>query len=97
MKLIGTKRSSADPFKGIMAWAGIGNRKTYTTNDESPGVVVHFLYCAKWRMWKSLFRLWRDFGRSIGISLARLKNGDVGDILTFKRNGGGHVNLSGRR
>lgn len=93
--LIGTKEIIGTVHnKTIMAWAKeLGIEKTYTA-DEIPWCGLFMAYVCKkanldlpFTAKESLWALnWNKFG-------TKQKTAMLGDILTFKRNGGGHVGI----
>jgi uncharacterized protein (TIGR02594 family) len=90
--LIGTKEIIGTVHnKTIMAWAKeLGLEKTYTA-DEIPWCGLFIAYCAhkaglevvKDPLWALN---WNKFGAKQTVAM-------LGDVLTFKRNGGGHVGI----
>jgi uncharacterized protein (TIGR02594 family) len=75
----------------ILGWAKeLGLSKVYT-NDEIPWCGLFIAYCAKAAglevVERPLWALnWNKFGNRVSEPM-------LGDVLTFKRNGGGHVGI----
>jgi uncharacterized protein (TIGR02594 family) len=75
----------------ILGWAkDLGLSKVYT-NDEIPWCGLFIAYCAKMAgvqvVERPLWALnWNKFGNRVSEPM-------LGDVLTFKRNGGGHVGI----
>jgi uncharacterized protein (TIGR02594 family) len=95
MKLIGTKEIIGTIHsKVIMAWAKqLGIEKTYT-NDEIAWCGLFISYVCKMANvevpFSALAGLWALNWNKFGTVE---KTAMLGDILTFKRNGGGHVGI----
>jgi uncharacterized protein (TIGR02594 family) len=92
VKLIGTKEVVGKIHNPIILdWAKeIGLEKVYT-NDEIPWCGLFIAYCAHKAnvevVDKPLWALsWNNYGTKESIPM-------LGDILTFKRDGGGHVGI----
>lgn len=75
----------------ILGWAGAVGLKSIYTNDEIPWCGLFIAYCAHAAglqvVERPLWALnWAKYGNKVNEPM-------LGDILTFKRNGGGHVGI----
>ena len=75
----------------ILGWAGAVGLKSIYTNDEIPWCGLFIAYCAHAAglqvVERPLWALnWAKYGNKVDEPM-------LGDILTFKRNGGGHVGI----
>jgi uncharacterized protein (TIGR02594 family) len=92
IKLIGTKEivgKAHNPV--ILNWAKELSLSTIYTNDEIPWCGLFIAYCAHKAgvqvVERPLWALnWNKYGTQVSEPM-------LGDILTFKRNGGGHVGI----
>lgn len=92
VKHIGTKEIvGKEHNKKILAWAEAIGLKSVYTNDEIPWCGLFIAYCChaqgldvvKHPLWALN---WNKFGNVAQIPM-------LGDVLTFTRNGGGHVGI----
>lgn len=85
-EIVGSKHNPV-----ILGWAGAVGLKSIYTNDEIPWCGLFIAYCAHAAglqvVERPLWALnWAKYGNKVDEPM-------LGDILTFKRNGGGHVGI----
>jgi len=85
-EIVGSKHNPT-----ILEWAGAIGLKTIYTNDEIPWCGLFVAYCAHAAglqvVERPLWALnWAKYGNKVDEPM-------LGDVLTFKRNGGGHVGI----
>jgi uncharacterized protein (TIGR02594 family) len=85
-EIVGSKHNPV-----ILEWAGAVGLKSIYTNDEIPWCGLFIAYCAHSAglqvVERPLWALnWAKYGNKVDEPM-------LGDILTFKRNGGGHVGI----